>query len=159
MKESVLDVLMYLFDHYFDDDEVDVESDRESLKLDLIEAGFPEVEIYKAFAWLEGLATEQDMSPGNRRESSSMRIYSPEESARLDAECRGFLLFLEQVKVLDATTRELVLDRVMALESESIDLEQLKWVVLMVLFNQPGQETTFSWMEDFVLDREASRLH
>ncbi len=77
----------------------------------------------------------------------------------MDAECRGFLLFLEQVKVLDATTRELVVDRVMALESESIDLEQLKWVVLMVLFNQPGQETMFSWMEDFVFDREACRLH
>ena len=159
MKESVLDVLMYLFDHYLDDDEVDVESDRESLKLDLVEAGFPEVEICKAFAWLEGLATEQDMPAGHRRESSSMRIYSPDESGRLDAECRGFLLFLEQVKVLDPAIRELVLDRVMALESESIDLEQLKWVVLMVLFNQPGQETTFSWMEDFVFDREASRLH
>ena len=71
----------------------------------------------------------------------------------------GFLLFLEQVKVLDATTRELVIDRVMALGSEPIDLEQLKWVVLMVLFNQPGQEIMFSWMEDFVLDREACRLH
>ena len=58
-----------------------------------------------------------------------------------------------------ATTRELVVDRVMALESEAIDLEQLKWVVLMVLFNQPGQETMFSWMEDFVFDREACRLH
>ncbi len=159
MKESVLDVLMYLFDHYLDDDEVDVESDRESLELDLVDAGFPEAEIYKAFVWLEGLACEQEACPDASGESLSMRIYSSDEAGRMDAECRGFLLFLEQVKVLDATTRELVVDRVMALESDSIDLEQLKWVVLMVLFNQPGQETTFSWMEDFVFDREACRLH
>lgn len=159
MKESVLDVLMYLFDHYFDDDEVDVESDRESLQLDLVDAGFPEAEIHKAFVWLEGLAGEPEVCTGDNRESLSMRIYSSDEAGRLDAECRGFLLFLEQVKVLDATTRELVVDRVMALESEAIDLEQLKWVVLMVLFNQPGQETMFSWMEEFVFDREACRLH
>ena len=159
MKESVLDVLMYLFDHYLDDDEVDVESDRESLKLDLVEVGFPEAEIYKAFAWLEGLAAEQEVSAGDSSESASIRVYSTEEAGRLDADCRGFLLFLEQVKVLDATTRELIVDRVMALESEFIDLEQLKWVVLMVLFNQPGQETIASWMEDFVFDREACRLH
>ena len=159
MKESVLDVLMYLFDHYLDDDEVDVESDRESLQLDLMDAGFPEVEIRKAFVWLEGLASDQEVAPGESRDSLSMRVYSPDESRRLDAECRGFLLFLEQVKVLDASTRELVIDRVMALGSESLDLEQLKWVVLMVLFNQPGQETMFSWMEDFVFDREACRLH
>ena len=159
MKQSVFDVLMYLFDHYLDDEEVDVESDRESLRLDLMEAGFPEIEVCKAFSWLEGLAYDQEFRPQESRDSLSTRVYSSAESGRLDAECRGFLLFLEQVKVLDATTRELVIDRVMALGSEPIDLEQLKWVVLMVLFNQPGQEIMFSWMEDFVLDREACRLH
>ena len=159
MKESVLDVLMYLFEHYLDDDEVDVESDRESLKRDLVEVGFPEVEVYKAFAWLEGLATDHEVYSEHGKDAPSMRVYSPQELERLDAECRGFLFTLEEASVLDATTRELVVDRVVALESESIDLEQLKWVVLMVLFNRPGQESMFNWMEDFVFDGEAGRLH
>lgn len=159
MKESVLDVLMYLFEHYLDDDEVDVDSDRESLNLELVDAGFPEEEIHKAFTWLEGLTNDEEVTNLARMGGSSIRVYAAEEAERLDAECRGFLLFLEQVGVLETHTRELVIDRVMALGGEHIDLEQLKWVVLMVLFNQPGKESMFSWMEDFVFDGQAGMLH
>lgn len=160
MKESVLDVLMYLFEHYLDDDDVDVDSDRESLRQELSEAGFPHMEISKAFDWLEGLAADQEgPCPEGVKDAPSTRIYAVEEMERLDSEGRGLLLFLEQAGVLDATTRELVIDRVMALEAGGIDLEQLKWVILMVLFNQPGKESMFTWMEDFVFDREAGRLH
>ena len=159
MKESVLDVLMYLFEHYLDDDS-DVESDQEALKLELIQAGFPETEISKAFNWLEGLAAEQEEYPRTvRQDNPTMRIFTHEEVERLGLECRGFIYFLEQVGVLDTTTRELVIDRVMALETDELDLEQLKWVVLMVLFNQPGRESVYTWMEDFVFERSNGRLH
>ena len=68
-------------------------------------------------------------------------------------------MFLEQTAVLDHNTREMVIDRVMALESEEIDLEQLKWVVLMVLFNQPGREAAYAWMEDLVFDEMPGIIH
>jgi Smg protein len=152
MKESVLDVLMYLFEHYLDDD-TELDSDQESLRAELINAGFPETEIGKAFAWLEGLASEHEEGCGVEiARVGSMRIYTAHEMARLDTPCRGFLLFLEQVRVLDGSSRELVIDRVMALDDDEIDLEQLKWVVLMVLFNQPGHESAYAWMEDLVID-------
>lgn len=159
MKESVLDVLMYLFEHYLDDDEVDVDSDRESLNLELVDAGFAEAEVLKAFTWLEGLTNDDEVLSETRVGTTSVRVYSAEEAGRLDAECRGFLMFLEQVGVLETHTRELVIDRVMALGPELLDLEQLKWVVLMVLFNQPGKESMFSWMEDVVFDGQAGLLH
>ena len=60
---------------------------------------------------------------------------------------------------LNATTRELVIDRVMALDGDDVDLEQLKWVVLMVLFNQPDQEAAFTWLEDLVLQDPPPYLH
>jgi Smg protein len=66
---------------------------------------------------------------------------------------------MEQMGVLDMTTREMVIDRAMALEEREVDLEQLKWVILMVLFNQPGQEEAFAWMEDMVLDDPAGVSH
>ena len=47
----------------------------------------------------------------------------------------------------------------MALESEDISLEQLKWVALLVLFNQPGQEAAFAWMHDLVYDMPSVSLH
>lgn len=158
MKESVLDVLMYLFEHHFDEDS-EVESDQEVLRRELLEAGFAEAGVDKAFEWLEGLCSNDaigetadvDAVPANR-------IYTDEEREHLDLDCRSFLLFLEHARVLDSTTRELVIDRAMALDAEDMDLEQLKWVVLMVLFNQPGKEAAFAWMEDFVLDRASVRL-
>ena len=159
MKESVLDVLMYLFEHYLDE-ETELESDQESLRAELVNAGFPEAEIGKAFAWLEGLTIENE--EGGTVEIArvgSVRIYTADEMGRLDTACRGFLLFLEQVRVLDSLSRELVIDRVMALEDDEIDLDQLKWVVLMVLFNQPGHETAYAWMEDLVIDHAGEFLH
>ena len=42
MKEGVLDILIYLFENYFDADTEDgFEPDRETLKLELEKAGFP----------------------------------------------------------------------------------------------------------------------
>ena len=49
--------------------------------------------------------------------------------------------------------------RAMALESEDFDLDQMKWVVMMVLFNQPGEEAAYTWMEDLVLDSMTGSLH
>ncbi|MEQ9563915.1 MAG: DUF494 family protein, partial [Woeseiaceae bacterium] len=40
-----------------------------------------------------------------------------------------------------------------------IDVEQVKWVVLMVLFSQPGQEQAYARMEDLVFDDDASAIH
>ena len=86
MKESVLDVLMYLFEHYFDDD-TELDSDRESLKQELVEAGFPESEISKAFEWLEGLTAEDAVvEPREGDGPCATRVYTSEECERLDLE-------------------------------------------------------------------------
>jgi len=52
-----------------------------------------------------------------------------------------------------------VIDRIMALEAEDVDLEDLKWVVLMVLFNQPGQEANYAWMENLMFDSTTEYQH
>jgi Smg protein len=158
MKESVLDVLMYLFESYIDD-ENDVELDREGLQAQLLEAGFHHREIEKAFDWLEGLAGWQEMPYRDLPASRTMRLYHASETRKLDRECRGFLMFLEQTGILTPTSRELVIDRVMALDEEQIDLEQLKWVILMVLFNLPGEEAAYSWLEGMVMEESSSYLH
>lgn len=161
MKETILDVLMYLFENYIDEDNP-VGTDEASLKQALNHAGFQAGEIDKAFEWLEGLAERQEVlsaHSGLKKNTVPMRIYVAEEIAKLDIECRGFLLFLEQTGVLDAANRELVIDRVMALEEGEISLDQLKWVILMVLFNQPEQDLSFSWVEDLVYDEAINQLH
>ena len=160
MKESVLDVLMYLVEHYFDEDR-DMASDQETLRHELAQAGFRDIAIRKAFSWLEGLASDRGVAAANVAgvPGRSTRIFTSEEAERLSSTGTGFIYFLEQTGVLDAETRERVIDQVLALETDYIDLEQLKWVVLMVLFNQPGKEAVFTWMEDFVSHKVSGRLH
>ena len=43
MKESILDVLLYLFEHYFTED-ADLARDRDSLQSGLLQAGFSPAE-------------------------------------------------------------------------------------------------------------------
>jgi Smg protein len=135
-------------------------TDQESLKFELLQAGFGDVQVNKAFDWLDGLALQKDLfQTGTLTENKTLRLFSDMEMEKLDTECRGFILFLEQTGVLDAFDREVVIDRIMALEANETNLQQLKWVVLMVLLNQPGKEAAFTWMEDIVLDDINSGLH
>ena len=159
MKEGVLDILIYLFENYFDGelDEGD-EPDRDTLKQELEHAGFPSSEVERALCWLEELAADPDRlhpTPTSR----AIRVFAALEQARLDTDCRGYLVHLEQVGILSPTQRELVIDRLMALEGDEIDIDKLKWVVLMVLFSQPGQETAFSRMEDLVFEDRSGAIH
>jgi Smg protein len=151
MKEDMFDVLMYLFEHYYMDEETELSPDRDSLHSELVEAGFPSNDINQAFEWLEGLSVQQHQMQSPQAENA-IRIYSALECERLDAESRGFLLFLEQMGILPPDARERVIERVMALETDDFDLSQLKWVILMVLFNQPGAEAAYAWMEDLVFE-------
>jgi Smg protein len=157
----MFDILMYLFENYIHS-EAEIMVDQESLTDELTRAGFHQDEIYKALSWLEKLAALQDTEAYpylTRVGRRSVRVYIDDEMQLLDVECRGFLLFLEQVNVLDFTTREMVIDRVMELDTKFFSLDDLKWVVLMVLFNVPGKENAYSQMEDLIFDEQEGPLH
>lgn len=158
MKESVLDVLMYLFENYMDDD-AGLNTDHEALRVELEEAGFGNAEVQKAFAWLDSLA-EAPQQLDWVRARDSIRVYSRDECVRVDVAARGFIMYLEQIGILSAPQRELVIEKIMALDaSREIDLEQIKWIILMVLFNQPGQESAYEQMENLVFAETAGAAH
>jgi Smg protein len=149
MKETVLDVLVYLFENYFHG-APDTVHDRDSLQGELIEAGFDTIQIGKAFDWLLELQSDR-VAQVPAPATGPVRVYASEELDRLSSQCIGFLMRLEAHGVLDAESRERVLERAWALEQSQIELEDLKWVVLLVLFNEPGREAEFAWMETQVL--------
>ncbi|MBT1063815.1 DUF494 family protein [Bowmanella sp. Y26] len=158
----MFDILMYLFENFIHS-ETEIRVDQDELTEELVRAGFHHDEIYKALSWLEKLAAlqESDTNPYLAHMSAMpvTRIFTQEEEMRLDVECRGFLMFLEQIKVLDASTREMVIDRVMEIDAAEFCLEDLKWVVLMVLFNVPGKENAYAQMEDLLFEEPEGPLH
>lgn len=161
MSDTVLDVLLYLFETYSEQEPPDYKpgaANQDVLREELLKAGFGEPEIDSALDWLDGLnETSAPFAgiPGER----SIRVYNEVELRRLDLECRGYLLYLEQIGILSAAQREVVIDRLMALGSGTVDKEQVKWVVLMVLFAQPGQESAFSRMEDLVFEESTGAMN
>ena len=158
MKENVLDVLMYLFDTYVDTEE-EPEPDQDELRGELSRAGFGGAEIERALVWLDGLTDQQDLLHYVKQTEHGTRIYNDFEQERLDAQCRGYVTYLEQIGILSPQQREILIDRLLALESEDIDVEQIKWVVLMVLFSQPGQEHAYARMEDLVFEEGIGSIH
>jgi len=158
MKENVIDVLVYLFENYIDTDDRQ-KPDKNTLELELEQVGFQQLNVDKALDWLEGMVIDTEESSGTINHTIIARIYNKPEMERLDVTCRGYLVFLEQVGVLDALTREIVIERLMALDTNEIDLEQMKWVILMVLFYQPGREIAFAWMEDLLFEDMDAIFH
>ncbi|QTH63005.1 DUF494 family protein [Psychrosphaera ytuae] len=157
----MFDILLYLFENIVNDN-AELWVDEGELTKELKKAGFHEDDIYKALMWLEDLADLQsnDIAPFIIGQTDlTTRVYTQPEMMKLDTECRGFLLFLEQINLLDVATREMVIDRVMELEEPVIALEDLKWVVLMVLFNVPGKEAAFEQMENLVFEEPSGFVH
>jgi Smg protein len=158
MKENVLDVLMYLFETYVDTEE-EPEADHQELRDELVRAGFGDPEINRALDWLDGLTEHQDNLVYHPQTAHGTRIFSDFEHERLDSPCRGYITYLEQIGILSPPQREILVDRLLALESADIDVEQIKWVVLMVLFSQPGQEIAYARMEDLVFEESNGLIH
>ena len=158
MNENVVDILIYLYENYMDGDQPPPD-DHNALRSDLSEVGFAENEIDKAFFWLDELASQIGHPPSPVHQANATRVFSAEENNRLDADARGFLMFLEQSEIINAAGRELVIERALALESTFVTVEDLKWIVLLVLMNQPGQESAFVRMEDLVYNEPPLYLH
>lgn len=128
------DVLMYLFENCR---QSELAYDRERVARKLSAAGFGDSDITEALHWLAGVARAPRAADARLPDArTSFRAYAPRELAKLDAQCRGFLLMLEQSGILSASNRELVLERSLAASGGALTLEQLKLIVLMVLWNQ-----------------------
>jgi len=158
MYQSMVDVLIYLYENYMDG-EGQPPTDQEVLEDELSQAGFSNSEIHRALRWLDDLAAEVDTPAEHPLSRGAMRIFTDAECTKLDPDVRGLLLSLEQSGILDPVSRELVIDRVLAMDHASVSVEEAKWVALLVLMNQPGREAAFTLMEDLVYNEDLTLVH
>lgn len=162
MTGSVLDILIFVFDRYMLE-EVPTVPDREHLARDLEQAGFARANVERALDWLTELAFGHERAPlpaaDEGATTAGMRVFVDSELLRLSAECRGLILSLERGRVITPQQREIVIERLLALETDEADAEQLKWVVLMVLSSQPGQELAVERLGGLVAEARANAPH
>lgn len=128
------EILVYLFENC---QQREVAQERERVAKKLSAAGFEDADISEALHWLAGVQRapqpELALLPDSQR---TFRAFAPRELAKLDAQCRGFIMTLEQSGILTPQSREVVLERSLAASGSALTLEQLKLIVLMVLWNQ-----------------------
>ena len=130
----MFEILVYLFENYI---HASACPGAERLARRLSDAGFDDEEISEALIWLDGLrqfeASSVMLSPPS---GDATRLYVPAEACRLDADCQGFLMFLESAGLLDPIAREQVIERALALDGLALNLPQIKVIVLMVMWQQ-----------------------
>jgi len=157
----MFEIIMYLFESYIQVDQ-SVELDTQEVTDELIQEGFQKAEIKKALSWLDQLANMHHQDPsGNTKEAqkTSHRIYNKIEQGQISLECRSYISYLEEAKILTTKTREMVIDCVMSLDNTQLQLEDLKWLILMVLFNDPVNNDAFLQLESMLMDFEEGLIH
>jgi Smg protein len=148
------DILVYLFENC---QQAELADDRERVARKLSAAGFEDSDISEALHWLAGvLRAPRGASAALPDARASFRAFAPRELAKLDAECRGFLITLEQSGILTPETRELVLERSLAASGHALSLDQVKLIVLMVLWNQ--QTPTSQLLAEDLFSTASQRL-
>lgn len=126
------DILVYLFENC---QQHEVSDEKERVARKLSAAGFEESDISEALTWLAGVARGPHRAFAPLPVSgAAFRAYAPKELAKLDADCRGLLIYFEQSGILSPQTRETVIDRALAATGDGLTIEQLKLVILMVLW-------------------------
>ena len=128
------DILVYLFENC---QHHELFNAKDLVAKKLSAAGFEDSDISETLGWLAGVARGPHRSFAPLPDTgAAARAYAPKELARLDADCRGLLIHFEQAGILTPQTREHVIERALAANGGGLTLEQLKLIVLMVLWNQ-----------------------
>ena len=139
IKEDFLDILLYLFEYYSEDPVR--ESDTSFVIRDhLIDAGFQDAAIDHAMDWVEIFKNPREGTMLHAPSISSVRILSDDEKSLLDVECQNYISRLEKFGLLTPEKRELLIDKLTSIGFEPMDLEVVKALSILMLFQEPSVE-------------------
>lgn len=152
----MFDILVYVLENYLPD----ARPEPDALARKLTAAGFDEDEISEALDWLDGLEQAQGEAEWAQPAApGASRIYDEVEMARLSADCRGFLAFLEQAGAVDDQLREMIVERAVAVGDAPVSLSRFKVIVLMVMWRQQLPLDSLIYEELLADDDEDRLLH
>lgn len=157
MNENILDLLLYLFHNY----RANEMADSSELRDDLDQAGFLPEEVNGALDWLRSTETGQ-ITFDNRPGDHSTRVFCDHELICFSASGQGCLHQLQHHGILSGETREIVIDRLLALADANhagpIDDKQIQWVTMMVLSSR-GEQSAGARMQALMRGGEETALH
>jgi len=153
MTEDFLKVLLYLFQNYLLAELMQV-NDPQAVVIELYHAGFEKQTSLAAIEWLYGIKkVEQSLKYGKQASSAeAQRVFSSSEIDKITTEARGFILQLEQRGLIDTVTRELIIDRAMALETVPILPVEIRAIANMVLLRDHVDDPNLILFSEWLLN-------
>ena len=106
----------------------------------LIDAGFQDAAIDHAMDWVEIFKNPKEVMMLHTPSNSSVRILSDDEKNLLDVECQNYISRLEKFGLLTPEKRELLIDKLTSIGFEPMDLEVVKALSILMLFQEPSVE-------------------
>jgi Smg protein len=147
----MFDILVYLYETYYRPDAC---PEPAALARKLSAVGFDDIEITEALDWLDGLTQMAVAADTAALESTGTRFYVAEEVDTLGSAAVGFIQFLELAGLLNASQREIVIERALALDESPVTLGKLKIIVLMLLWSQGKEPDALMFDDLFGSDEE-----
>ena len=153
----MFDLLVYMFEKYLSSKN---NLDFANMSLELEAAGFNNKDIESALDWFTELKEMSEKIPQSHslKLNNKLRIYTAKEKEKFSFDGLGFILFLEQAHVLNSVEREIIIDRAMALNQAIINIDEVRWIVMMTLWNN-GRENDYLFVEDSLYRTEQLVLH
>lgn len=150
----MFDILVYLYETYYRPDAC---PEPAVLARKLSAVGFDDVEISEAIVWLADLTEMAVAEPSASWTSTGTRFYVQSEVDALGSSGVGFIQFLESAGVITPAQREIVIERALAVEEPPVGTNNLKIIVLMLLWSQ-GKEPDALMLDDLFGDDEEEDL-
>lgn len=146
MKSTLLEVLMDLFHHYLEEktahlpDLEDVLNDLQSLSqhIELLHSD-PNNDKTQPLEF-DALG---HISAGKQQ---AMRVFTSYEARKLSQECRGFLLLLEQSRLISASLREQIIANALEENGPCVELSDLKPIILNVMMDNIDDDIELAWV-------------
>ena len=153
----MFDLLVYMFEKYLSSKN---NLDFANMTSELEAAGFNNKDIESALDWFTELKEMSEKIPQSHslKLNNKLRIYTAKEKEKFSFDGLGFILFLEQAHVLNSVEREIIIDRAMALNQAIINIDEVRWIVMMTLWNN-GRENDYLFVEDSLYRTEQLILH
>ncbi|MCK5697967.1 MAG: DUF494 domain-containing protein [Gammaproteobacteria bacterium] len=158
MNTQVLDILMYLFDIYMDDMDKEQLPSEDDIRKELASIGFHHSTVDHAFNWLDELALLPDNISDKKdifyepKYHNSTRIFSHFELKKFSRQAQSILLELVILDMISISQRELIIEKAFALNVAHINQEQIKLIILMVLYNLPDLVDSYTWIQDHLYE-------
>ncbi len=152
----MFEVLVFIFENYVAQHAL---PDNEIMTQELAAAGFEETAIVGAVDWFHETKTMFTETPAvYSHKQTGMRVLTDAELKKISTESLSFILFLQQANVINDVVRDFMIDRAMALKQEQINIEEMRWITMITLWNK-GRQKDYLFVEDALFNPRGLTLH